>query len=371
MEVEAFRAISEADREDIFRFRYSIYVEELGRYRQTADHEGRRLMEPEDEHGVLYGARLADRVVATARMTFGEDGFSSRQIDQYSLAPFLAEVPARLMCIGERLMVIPELRGSTVTLALRALMEEDTAARDVRLVFGDCEPHLLSLNLSLGCRPYAERNINSEEAGYLIPVLSFVGGTEGLAEAIGCLDEAGVPFLPPSIEAALARGGAVASPFIETPDQYRHEVESALERLASSELHAFAGLSDHEIEECISRSNIIRCAQGDRVIKEGGSARNLFLVLDGTLEVRHDSRLLNVLLPGDVFGEMAFLLGLARQSDVYAATTEVRVLCLSGGTLRKLLAEEPTLAAKLMLNISRMLCGRLIKANTTIGNPSG
>ena len=27
------------------------------------------------------------------------------------------------------------------------------------------------------------------------------------------------------------------------------------------------------------------------------------------------------------------------------------------------MAEEPTLAAKLLLNISRMLCGRLIKAN--------
>jgi hypothetical protein len=27
------------------------------------------------------------------------------------------------------------------------------------------------------------------------------------------------------------------------------------------------------------------------------------------------------------------------------------------------MAEEPTLAAKLLFNISRMLCGRLIKAN--------
>jgi CRP/FNR family transcriptional regulator, cyclic AMP receptor protein len=74
----------------------------------------------------------------------------------------------------------------------------------------------------------------------------------------------------------------------------------------------------------------------------------------------------NVLGPGDVFGEMAFLLELPRQSDVYAATPSVRILSLSDGTLHKLMAEEPILAAKLLLNISRMLCGRLIKANADI-----
>ena len=99
------------------------------------------------------------------------------------------------------------------------------------------------------------------------------------------------------------------------------------------------------------------------MLKEGGSSHNLFLVLDGRLEGRHKGRLMNVLEPGDVFGEMAFLLELPRQSDVFAAAPGARILSLSDGTLHKLMAEEPALAAKLLLNISRMLCGRLIKAN--------
>jgi len=147
------------------------------------------------------------------------------------------------------------------------------------------------------------------------------------------------------------------------PGEYWAHVECALERLGQEELHAFAGFDPSETRECISRSNIIECASGDRVLKQGGSSHNLFLVLDGTLEVRHRGRLTNVLGPGDVFGEMAFLLDLPRQSDIYAATAGVRILSLSDGTLHKLMAEEPTLAAKLLLNISRMLCGRLIKAN--------
>src|SRR5205085_9638925 len=62
------------------------------------------------------------------------------------------------------------------------------------------------------------------------------------------------------------------------------------------------------------------------------------------------------------FGPVGF--GLPRQTDVYAATTGVRILSRSDGTLRKLMDEEPPLAAKLLFNIARMLCGRLIKANT-------
>jgi len=367
MTIEVFRAQSEQDREELFRFRYGVYVEEMGRYRRTADHGGRRLVEPEDAHSILYGAREDGQVVGTSRLTLGADGFSPRQIEQYSLDQFLSEVPGRLMAIGERLMVAPHLRGSTVTSKLRELALQDVEADGVRLVFGNCEPHLLSMNLLAGGRTYAEHNINSEEAGYLIPLMFLDGDTDTLAAAIGSLDGDGRPCLPRSLEAALARGDAVRSASVMAPGEYWAHVEGALERLEEEELHAFAGLDPAERRECISRSNIIECTSGDRVLKEGGSSQNLFLVLEGTLEVRHHGRLVNVLGPGDVFGEMAFLLELPRQSDVYAATPGVRILSLSDGTLHKLMAEEPALAAKLLLNISRMLCGRLIKANAAAG----
>jgi hypothetical protein len=38
------------------------------------------------------------------------------------------------------------------------------------------------------------------------------------------------------------------------------------------------------------------------------------------------------------------------------------VLSLSEGTLRKMIAEDAVVAAKLLLNISRMLCLRLVKS---------
>ncbi len=47
--------------------------------------------------------------------------------------------------------------------------------------------------------------------------------------------------------------------------------------------------------------------------------------------------------------------------DVYAATDDVRILSLSESTLRKMIASDPEFAAHLLLNISKVLCMRLLK----------
>jgi CRP-like cAMP-binding protein len=88
-------------------------------------------------------------------------------------------------------------------------------------------------------------------------------------------------------------------------------------------------------------------------------ARNMFVVLGGTLEVRDGGTLVRVLSPGGVFGEMAFLLGQPRAADVFAATP-ARILSLSESTLRKLIDSDPDVAARLLLNVSKMLCLRIL-----------
>jgi CRP-like cAMP-binding protein len=119
------------------------------------------------------------------------------------------------------------------------------------------------------------------------------------------------------------------------------------------------GLTEDEAARALGKSNIIECQAGDRVLKKGGVARNMFVVLEGNLEVRDEDTLIRVLSPGDVFGEMAFLLGQPRAADVYAAN-EGRILSLSEGTLRKSISSDPAVAATLLLNISKILCKRVL-----------
>ena len=350
------------EKEAVYRFRYSVYVEEMGRYQDTADHANRRLVEPEDDHSLIFFARDGVDVVATARLTCGGDGFSERQIRQYSLQPFLDELPPNLMAVGERAMVESQHRGSGL---LDDLMEHTRALvddYDIRIVFGACEPHLLSLYLGMGQRTYADKNINSVEAGYLIPLVSLPKGADSL---VGLSDSSDDPTAVPGCVGRVlsSEGGAVLSPMLMEPSEYWGEVNEALHELEHRGIGAFDGFSEDEVERCLSRSNIIECDTGDHVLKKGGVARNIFVVLDGTLEVRDGDRVIGVLSRGEVFGEIAFLLERPRGLDVYAATDGARVLSLSEGTLRKMIADDAVVAAKLLFNVSKMLCLRLIKAN--------
>jgi CRP-like cAMP-binding protein len=293
-------------------------------------------------------------------MTWGGDGFSDRQIEQYQLGRFLAELPPEIMGVGERNTVLPTCRGSGVLDQLLTYASSLTTMQDLRVVFGCCEPHLLSLYLKMGQRTYAPHNINSPSAGYLIPLVSFLPGADAL-RGIGPTTRPGE--LPTCVQAVLARNPSVRSQVLSAPDDYWGEIRRTLDEIDAQKISTFDGFTDDEAQRCIARSTIIECAAGDRVLKRGGTARNIFVVLEGTLEARDGETIVNVLTAGDAFGEMAFLLERPRSFDVYAATDGTRVLSLSEGALRTMIADDAIIAAKLLLNLARMLCVRLIRAS--------
>jgi CRP-like cAMP-binding protein len=59
---------------------------------------------------------------------------------------------------------------------------------------------------------------------------------------------------------------------------------------------------------------------------------------------------------------MAFLLEAPRSYDVDAATDDTRILSLSERAVRTMIEEDATVAAKLLMNISKMLCVKLIRS---------
>jgi CRP-like cAMP-binding protein len=180
---------------------------------------------------------------------------------------------------------------------------------------------------------------------------------------VGVGEHSAVDGVAPCVAQILSGGtGAVLSPLMTSEGDYSQHLRSAMHEIEAQEISAFHAFSDEEVERCLARSNVIECAAGDRLLKKGGVARNIFVVLAGTLEARDGDRVVGVLSTGDVFGEMAFLLERPRSLDIYAASSSVRVLSLSESTLRKMIAEDPVVAAKLVLNVAKMLCVRIIKA---------
>ncbi len=166
--------------------------------------------------------------------------------------------------------------------------------------------------------------------------------------------------VPPALERLLSGHGAVLSQRLASRAAYQKEVFGALSVLEGNSFSPFDDLSQEQIERCLEKSSSIACRAGDRVVKKGNPAKNMFVVLSGVLEVRNERQTLGTLRAGDIFGEMAFLLGTVRSTDVYAVTDDTRVLSLSESQIRSITESDPQTAAKLLLNISKMLCMRLL-----------
>jgi Cyclic nucleotide-binding domain len=361
-------AETEEEKEAVYRLRYDVYVEEMGRFRGLADHKCRRLVEPEDATArIFYGAEPDGTVVGTMRLSWGGDApFSPRLIECYQLEPFLAEMAPERIAIGERGMVVPRLRGSPIYRQVGALSRQFCTEKRIELIFGACEPHLLTLYIGQGARTFSHHNINSPEVGFVVPIVTVVEDVAylrriGSPSARNATDWGDQARIPACVDRLITNGGNVISQRLTASGAYWGEIHDALEELGESRIDPFDGLSEQQAKRILDKSNIIDCVAGDRVLKRGNLARNMFVVLDGNLEVREDNTLLRVLSPGDVLGEIAFLLEQPRSADVFAAT-DARILSLSEGTVRELIESDPAVAAHLLLNVSKMLCRRILES---------
>lgn len=125
----------------------------------------------------------------------------------------------------------------------------------------------------------------------------------------------------------------------------------------------FRGLSDGQ-RETLKRAATTRTFTDKEVlIEKGGKERDILCLISGSATVQAaDGRLLSVLGAGDTVGEIGFLSGKARTANV-VAQSDGEALMISGNLVDWLVRDEPAIAARLLLNLSRELAGRL--ATTT------
>jgi CRP/FNR family cyclic AMP-dependent transcriptional regulator len=98
---------------------------------------------------------------------------------------------------------------------------------------------------------------------------------------------------------------------------------------------------------------------GDEIFQEGDPAIELFVVREGSVELRRGDRLLETVTKGGVFGEMAIIDSEPRSATAVAATDAV----LASVTEKQFLfmvSEAPYFA----LSIMQLLARRLRAANT-------
>lgn len=104
---------------------------------------------------------------------------------------------------------------------------------------------------------------------------------------------------------------------------------------------------------------VYRYAAGAEIITEGAEDREVFLLYTGKARVfRRDSagadRLIGELCPGDIFGEIAFLVDIPRSASV-RSETECETVVFETETFCQLTARHPALLAKLRTTASKRI----------------
>ena len=109
----------------------------------------------------------------------------------------------------------------------------------------------------------------------------------------------------------------------------------------------FARCSRAELKEIAMLADEIDLREGKEMTREGAPGREFFVLLEGTAEVKKNSRKVNTLGPGDFFGEIALVSREPRTATVIA-TSPVRALVITDWSFRQLLDDAPRVKTKVM-----------------------
>src|SRR5262249_17812642 len=125
------------------------------------------------------------------------------------------------------------------------------------------------------------------------------------------------------------------------------------------EVGLFGALSDEILQHLVDHLTVQRVVVGDTVFREGDPAREMYVVLDGEIEVLKKSRKgretrVAILGPNDCFGEMS-IIDMQPRSATVRALGSGRLLRISTEEMDALYRHDLKAYTLIVLNIARDL----------------
>jgi CRP-like cAMP-binding protein len=135
-------------------------------------------------------------------------------------------------------------------------------------------------------------------------------------------------------------------------------VALGLRRDAKSKLLAdvplFADLSKRELAQVASIAQELDFKAGKELIREGGSSREFFILLEGSAEVTRGGKKLATRKAGEFFGEIALVVDRPRVATVTTLEPTI-ALVVTETNFRRLVKQAPEIAFKVMQAVGERL----------------
>jgi CRP-like cAMP-binding protein len=116
----------------------------------------------------------------------------------------------------------------------------------------------------------------------------------------------------------------------------------------------FAGCSKGELRELAKTADELDVRQGTVLTREGRTAKEFFVLVDGSAEVTQAGKKIGALGAGDWFGEIALITNSPRTATV-TATSPVDVLVITERRFRSVVETMPSIALKVLSSVGERL----------------
>ncbi|TWO73409.1 cyclic nucleotide-binding domain-containing protein [Caenimonas sedimenti] len=364
------RASTREELDAIYRFRYRVYVEELNRQLGGVDSERRMVTDIEDEkpysHHFYVGSPADLEGVVRVRV-WEPKQMPEAEAKKYSphlLGP--AEGRLRTAEVG-RYMIDPKRRGSLVLPSMARVTYEFLAGEaNVDISFCYCRPGLLDYYRRLGARTYGAGSFEGPE-GVELPLLSVLSDDSHYKRV-------GSPMAPWARK-HFGRGKRDPVDMSDFAHLFQDDVQQVVTDgrdvwdQFSAALNEFPdgqgfleGLPEGTLRLLMRNGFVMDVPEGRLITREGNAERELYIVLDGEVEVFRGNQIVSTLGKGEVFGEMAFFRTEGRRWASVRATRPSRIAALRRRWMDDLGRSDPEGARAILFNLARVLAERAAAA---------
>lgn len=373
------RAKTAAERDAIYRFRHAIRVEGRGQVEiPGVDHDKEMVFTIDDElpSSIHLYTGTPEQLDASARMrawSAGEVPDAVREawsldfvtnLDSLAVAE-LAEFVARPGVPGQRLAILS---------LFRACFEICLEERGADLIVFDAHPGMISHYAKLlGARRYGGDPVERYAGkGVGVPMVIAVSDTDYL-ERVGSL------FAPMAWKTfTLGRRrradiGCFSVRFVDdlrpdcNPEKTWPAMEERFFRRGVERWSFFEGLRQAIVDELMARGKTRVLAEGAALVDEGGAEGEMFVVLDGCLEILAGGKSLDVAGKGELIGEIALLSPERRRTATVRALIPSKVLSLNHHALRSLALGDSEAGHQVMFNLARFIAERFSEKTRLVG----
>ena len=349
------------EREQIYRLRYDVYVEEMHIFGSMADHDRRLLYGDNDHNARLLYARLRDEIIASMRLNLGKDGaFSGELEDTYNLDLFRPTLSDDQILVLTRFMVKEEHRGSQLAFRMIEQVAKLCLKEQIEMAVCDCQPHLIRYYQRMGFRSYDCEVYNDPEFGIMIPLAFAIRDLEYL-EAMRSPLRAPLDQPVEDVSGVKQIASLMGEPRVSAVDEMEMvQKERVFDCLIDSSTPLFEGITREEIRPIISKGYLMELSKGDLMIRKGQQTATVFIVLSGRVAVEQEGKVVRYISSGETVGELGFLLEARRSANVYVASENALVLSMDESRLKQRIKPGSSKVSRLLFNLCNILASRIV-----------